>query len=282
MMLLAAYLANPPHIRPFRGAVSHLRRMHSNNTNMNAVRHANVLITWDVDGTLLCARGEGGNGAHKRAIEDAVHRIHNIRVSVNSVPHAGCTDRAIISDMCLHAGVNAARIASRMHEVIRVADSLIEHYVSDLRTIVLPGVRELLHKLTENRACIALTTGNLESCAWTKLQNAGLKNFFEKERGAFGSDCTVRTDILRKAIDRVVDGGNGFVLREEREGVLQNVFHVGDATSDMKAAREVGAKGIGVLTGAFSREQLEMERPYAILEDLSDTDRFLQLVGLTS
>lgn len=238
-----------------------------------------MLVTWDIDGTLLGARGPSGNSAHKRAIDDAVRAVYGISVTVNEVPHAGSTDRAIIRDMCLVGGVPAADIAARMHEAIAEADKRIVGYVDeDLSHLVLPGVREALLRLQELGVSLALTTGNLESCAWEKVEAAGLKGFFET--GGFGSDCLLRTDILKTAVERVQEKNPTFVAKNGSGRRLENVFHVGDAVADMQAARENGAGGIGVLTGSFSRDQLEAEDPVAVLMDLSDTDGFLQLLGL--
>lgn len=226
---------------------------------------AATLITWDIDGTLLASRGRSGNTAHKRALEEAVRRVHDVSILVNDVPHAGATDRAIIRDMCIAGGVPLERIEKRLEVVITEAGELVEGYLEkDLSPLVLPGVREILHQLREHGVRVALATGNLESCAWAKLRAAGLKEFFDT--GGFGSDCFGRNEIVELAIERA--GG--------KKGA--RVFHVGDAVTDMEAARENGVGGIGVLTGSFLREELEREDPIVVLEDLSDTRRFLQLV----
>lgn len=238
-----------------------------------------MLVTWDIDGTLLGARGQSGNSAHKRAIDDAVNVVYGITTKVNDIPHAGSTDRAIIRDMCLAGGLREDKISAGIDRVIAEADKRIVGYVdSDLSHLVLPGVGEALSELKNRGVTLALTTGNLESCAWEKVSAAGLKDFFVT--GGFGSDCLLRTDILKLAVERVADVHPAFEVRNGLSGGLENVFHVGDAIADMQAARENGAHGIGVLTGAFSRHQLEAENPLAVLEDLSDTDRFLGLLGL--
>lgn len=228
---------------------------------------AATLITWDIDGTLLTARGHSGNAAHKRALEKAVSTIHGVSIYVNDVPHVGATDRAIIRDMCAAGGVPQQQIAAQMDAVIAAAGELIRQYVDkDMRHLVLPGVSEILRRLQERGVRLALATGNLESCAWAKVRAAGLGEFFET--GGFGSDCFGRNEIVSTAIERA--GG-----KKER-----GAFHVGDAVADMVAARENGVGGIGVLTGMFEREEMEREGALVVMEDLSDTQRFLRLVGV--
>lgn len=109
-----------------------------------------------------------------------------------------------------------------------------------------------------------------------QLERAGLKDFFQF--GAFGSDCVSRNDILALALERASD--RGFTPDLNSEANLINAYHVGDAIADIRAAVHVKGRGIGVLTGAFNREELEKERPYKVLADLSDTDAFLKLIGL--
>ena len=224
------------------------------------------LITWDIDGTLLRAGGMSGNAAHKRAVDHAVNRVYGVSVKVNDVPHAGCTDRGIIRSMCRRAQIPDVNIDASMPKALEEASTLIKQYLEpDLTHLVLPGVHNLLGELKRNHIHLALTTGNLEAAAWAKLSAAGIDHYFEG--GAFGSDCEHRSDILRLAIK------NAAAKPEE-------TVHVGDALADVQAAREVGARGIGVLTGAFTRQQLETQSPILIMDDLSDTNAFMSAIQL--
>ena len=64
-------------------------------------------------------------------------------------------------------------------------------------------------------------------------------------------------------------------------GGVKARFHVGDTPMDMQAALEKGVTPIGVVTGIYSRESLLSVAPGAtVLDDLSDTPRFLSLLGL--
>jgi len=199
---------------------------------------------------------------------------------VNDVPHAGSTDKAIIRDMCIRGGVPDALIWERMDVAMADAAVRIVRYVdTDLSHLVLPGVRRAMDALRRCGAVVALTTGNLEACAWEKMKAAGLREYFNT--GAFGSDCLLRTDILKTAISRALELEDvAFKARAGDGRPYANVFHIGDAVTDMQAAREAGANGIGVLTGAFDRKQLEAEAPLAVLDDLSDTSKFLALLGI--
>ena len=228
------------------------------------------LVTWDIDGTLLAASGKAGNHAHKRAIDEAVREVHGISITVNDVPHAGSTEMAIIRAMCRKGTVPEERIDERMNDVLRDASVRVRKYIegNDMSDLVLPGVIDILRELKGRNVKCTLTTGNMEEAAWVKLSAAGIADYFVG--GGFGTDAEDRADILRVAIARAGGTDNG------------DVVHVGDAIADVRAARQVGVGGLGVLTGAYGREELEREQPLAILEDLSDKQQFLLAIGFES
>ncbi len=228
----------------------------------------------------MLAKGKGGNTAHKMAIEEGVRKVHGMSVNVNDVPHAGSTDFAIVRDMVMYGGGSEESALAKMAEVIAVADAAIPRLVEEaggMSNLVLPGVQRALEALSDAGATLALTTGNLESCAWAKLRAAGLDKFFKEAGGGFGSDAFDRSDILKTAIDRV---SSQVDLVKDGNGKYVNAFHIGDSIADMSASAAAGVNGVGVLTGSFTREELEKESPCVVFDDLSDTDAFLNLLGV--
>lgn len=223
------------------------------------------LLTWDIDGTLLRAGGPSGNAAHKLALEDAIFHLHQIRTSVNNVPHAGSTDIAITRALCQKHDLPESSIPSILEE----ASKRITTYLSeaDLSALVLPGVSKTLESVRKYGVAQALTTGNMKAAAWEKVSAAGLTQYFCG--GGFGDEKENRAEILKLAIQRCGQGCE-----------VNDVVHVGDAVQDVRAAKEVGATPVAVLTGAFGREELEKEGAVAVLEDLEDVQQFLKIVGL--
>jgi HAD superfamily hydrolase (TIGR01509 family) len=51
---------------------------------------------------------------------------------------------------------------------------------------------------------------------------------------------------------------------------------VGDSVVDIRAGKNAGAKTVAVLTGIFSREELEMEKPDLILKNVKELPNFLE------
>jgi phosphoglycolate phosphatase len=247
---------------------------------------SNVLVTFDVDGTML-AGGEAnklGTSAHKQSINRAVTEVYGIKAEVDCVPHAGSTDREIVRRMCEACGLSDAETWQGIDRVIEISCGLIGDLIEDdLAMLVLPGVRELLHELTDRRAYVGMVTGNFDKIGWMKMKKAGLGDYLAEnlnQPSAFGSDCLDRSDILALAVERAE--GQGFVKEMDDEGRCSNMFHVGDAIADMAAARHVNGRGVGVLTGAFSADELVGENPFVILENLADTPSVLKLLGLST
>ncbi|KAI0563372.1 Haloacid dehalogenase-like hydrolase [Gracilaria domingensis] len=228
-------------------------------------REPPLLVTWDIDGTLLRTAPPFSNQAHKAAINEAVLAVHGARVTVDEVPHVGSTDLCIIRNMCSVANVSREDVDAKMGDVIRHAERVVD-VTGDTSHLVLPGVVRLLKALDERRVPCALTTGNMAFIAQLKLQCAGLKSFFVG--GAFGDEQEERADILRLAVKRCAPNVN-----------MGRVVHVGDATSDVRAAKENGAASLAVATGAYDKEVLRREAPTILVDDLSDTDAVLSAMG---
>jgi len=135
---------------------------------------------------------------------------------------------------------------------------------------VYPGVPELLERLSGDPRCLlALVTGNVETCAWIKLQLVNLHEHFVL--GAFGHEHADRVQIARLALRRA----------EEHAGhSFEKKFLIGDTPNDIKAAHAIGAMAIAVTTGAFTREELVAAKADVVLDDLTDLKSILALLGL--
>lgn len=224
------------------------------------------LLTWDIDGTLLRTIDQFANKAHDNAINEAVYAVHGATITVKEVHHASSTDLSIIRRMCTAANIPAPQIDSQMKNVFRHAEQVVKIH-SDMSHLVLPGVLHVLSVLSDRKIPCALTTGNMAYIADLKLKSAGLRSFFVG--GAFGDEREDRSDILKLAVERCAPGVS-----------MEEVVHIGDAVSDIQAAKRNGARSIAVATGAYERKALEAENPDFIFDDLSDTGRFLKVIGL--
>jgi phosphoglycolate phosphatase-like HAD superfamily hydrolase len=129
---------------------------------------------------------------------------------------------------------------------------------------VLPGVYETLSEIQALGYPMGLVTGNLSRIGWAKVERGGLKPFFSF--GAFAEMGLTRTQLMRHAVEQV--GGAG-----------KKVTHVGDAPSDVEAARANGFRMVAVATGLTPAGELERLGADVVLTDLSRPEDRSRLIG---
>jgi phosphoglycolate phosphatase len=207
-----------------------------------------VLLLFDIDGTLLL----GATDAHRDALQEALREVHGIdaRKARVAAP-AGRTDGDIARSILLDAGISADQIDERAQDVReQCCRRYAELCPGDLSRTVLPGVRELLDRLSaRDDLMLSLLTGNYEAVGRLKLERAGIGHYFASGQGAFGSDCEDR-DAL-PAIARRRAGQLG------RPYPRDNALVIGDTPRDIACARADGVRCVAVATGPYGIEQLE-------------------------
>ncbi|HEX8051959.1 MAG TPA: haloacid dehalogenase-like hydrolase [Thermoleophilaceae bacterium] len=225
------------------------------------------LVLWDIDGTLVDS-AKLGRDAFFEAFEQVIGHT-----PTTIVPFAGRTDLEIAYDMFETEGVEAApetllddfeealvaAMAARLDELERIGRAL-------------PGTSEALERLHGEPGVIqSLLTGNVERNAMLKLKPFGLARWLEFGCGGYGSDHRVRGELV--AIARA---------RAERAHHARidpaSVVLIGDTPLDVVAAREGGARAVGVATGPYDEQALADAGADAVLPDLSDTERVVDAV----
>ena len=219
------------------------------------------LILFDIDGTLLTARGAGSH-----ALERTIRQCYRIETLSVQLPLDGKTDLMIIREAL--AGADRAFGGSVSEEFLAVyGHHLTEELDRCSHFRVLPGVTRLLTRLDQSEDFLTgLATGNVAAGARRKLGKGNLLPFFQF--GGFGCDSESRTEIVRAA-----------VLRGQR--ILGSRFSgksvvVGDTPRDILHAREAGVKAVGVTTGRFDLEQLRVCSPDAVFPSLESTEEVLE------
>lgn len=215
------------------------------------------LLLFDIDGTILQTHGVG-----RRSAEIAVSEIAGRPVDSRAIRFSGKTDPQILLEVLEAAGVPAGEANAVLPEALARYSELMHELLDPGRVTLLPGVRDLILKLQEDRHLqLAVLTGNLEPMARLKLGAVGLNAFFPF--GAFGSDSPHRDDLPAIAIERA-HAYTGHAFRGK------DVVIIGDTEHDIRCGLGVGAFAIGVCTGNYTREDLEPHGPDIILDDLND------------
>lgn len=222
------------------------------------------ICLFDIDGTLIVS-GRAGQDAVLASLE----RVFGAVADPDSVPFAGRTDRAIMSDLF------------QLHGIPWTAanwDKFQQSYLDQLPLSlkqrsgqVLRGVRALLQQLTDHAGIhVGLLTGNVAAGAQQKLEHFQLWDFFAF--GGFGDEHLSRDDVARAALR----SAQAYV----QTGVNpDDVWVIGDTPHDVQCGRAIGARAMAVATGSYSRRDLEAAAPDALLPDLTDTTGLIELLA---
>jgi len=217
-------------------------------------------ILFDIDGTLLYARGIG-RAAFGSAFFDAYGVPYP---DIAGLSFVGATDSAVVRDMAAACGV-ASTPAREEHFFLRLAHD-IDAALAQNRPHIYPGIPELTACLKNRGHALGLVTGNVRATAWSKLRHAGLDHAFSF--GAYGDDHHLRSEIARLAISRTPPGAAARML-------------VGDTPLDVQAAKANGLVAVAVATGWVSADELAAAGADLVLPDFADTEaRVAQLEAL--
>jgi phosphoglycolate phosphatase len=226
------------------------------------------LILFDIDGTLLST-----NGAARRAFERALLEVYGTAGPIGSHPFDGKTDPQIARELLMAAGLADPAIDAQL-------PALYQRYLEGMareiarpahRTSVYPGVAPLLDALqARSDVLVGLLTGNIAEGAALKLRSAGLAHYFRV--GAYGSDSERRDALPAVAVQRAREHcGQSFSGKD--------IVVIGDTPSDISCGQSLGVFAVGVCTGSHSRERLVAEGADVVLDDLSETDRVLDILA---
>jgi phosphoglycolate phosphatase len=213
-----------------------------------------MLVLFDIDGTLVRRAGPH----HREALIAGVRSVTGLMTTTDGIPVHGMLDQDILTQMMSREGMKQRAITAAMPAIQRRAERVYLGSCPDLRKKTCPGVRSLLHRFKRRGIPLALVTGNLTRIGWKKLECAGLKDYFLF--GAFSEMAKTRAGLAKIAIR---------VARER--GLIENgagVALIGDAPSDIIAAKANQIRSISVATGVSKPEDLRPHKPDVLIEDL--------------
>lgn len=201
------------------------------------------LVLFDIDGTLLDC------GVQVRGIlAEAMNEVFGVTADVDGYDFAGRTDDRIASDLLLQAGVAPERVKEGLPALRREYVERLEASLDGKRMRLLPGVRELLTRLSHREdVVVGLLTGNWEGGARVKLSRFELDPFFLC--GAYGDDCLDRRQLPPKALAAAA-------AASDHTFPPPAVVIVGDSPLDVDCARHHGIPSLAVATGRATLSQL--------------------------
>jgi phosphoglycolate phosphatase-like HAD superfamily hydrolase len=218
------------------------------------------LVLFDIDGTVLTARGAG-----RRALAAALKEVYGTAGDIERYDLRGRTDPRIVFDLMEGAGLARPAVHERLDDCFESYARGLAAEVGDGSGVVThPGIADLVRRLDgAPEALVGLLTGNIEAGARIKLEPTGLRPYFRL--GAYGSDHIDRRQLPSLAARRA-HALTGHSFQPEA------VVVIGDTPHDIECARHFGAIAVAVATGMYAREALEAERPDLLFDDFSDVD----------
>ena len=227
-----------------------------------------LLVLWDIDYTLVNARGVGSE-LYTKVFTGLYGRPLPQPGSM-----AGRTDRAIAREVLALAGLDGHDGTDGLDQQLLVFQAALNDtapaFAARARQVVtaLPGASAALAGLAAlapgQGPVQSLLTGNIRPMAEIKLAAAGLTRHLDLEVGSYGDLHEIRAELVAPARAAAAAaygqdfGGTATVL-------------IGDTPLDVAAALATGARAVGVATGGFSTADLAAAGAHAVLPDLTDT-----------
>jgi len=226
-----------------------------------------LLILWDVDGTLIRA-GDIAAKVFEDALASVVGEAPRERVRMS-----GKTDPQIIAEYLKMMGATdeatLAAVLGQAERDLAASEALIGE-----QGRVCTGVIAVLEALSaDSLVTQALLTGNVVANARVKLRAFGLDRFFDFEIGAYGSDHAERDRLVPIALERAA-------RIRSLDVDATRTWIIGDTPNDAACARAGGVHCLLVATGTYSLDELRLEEADAALPDLGDLDQVLDLLGV--
>ncbi|MBI1962957.1 MAG: HAD family hydrolase [Candidatus Rokubacteria bacterium] len=224
------------------------------------------LFLFDVDGTLVTARGAG-----RLALTRALERVYGTTGAADRYDFRGKTDPRIVRELMTEAGIEPPVVEARLAACFDAYVGELARLIGDGRRVeLMPGVAAVVEALAGRPdALVGLLTGNIEAGARVKLEPTGLWPRFRV--GAFGSDDADRRRLPGIARARAV-AWSGHEIACER------VVVIGDTPLDVDCARACGAVAVAVATGQHPAPELAACGPDLLFESFADVDRALALL----
>ena len=224
------------------------------------------LLLFDIDGTLLIS-----NGAGRRAMNKSLTKVMGIdTITLKGIDFGGRTDQQIIFDILVANGMNDSEAEEALPDAIDAYERAFTEAFQNGFFTALEGAVNLVKALAEyDHLQLALLTGNIKNTAYLKVGAIGLEDYFPF--GAFGSDHADRGKLPQLAVDRA----RAFNGNEYKE---KDIVIIGDTKHDILCGKPLNVMSIAVATGHYKSGDLSQYNPDVLMDDLSNMDKFLELV----
>lgn len=219
------------------------------------------LLIWDIDGTLVDC-GSAGRLAMNKTFKD----LYGVDNGFEGISMAGRLDQVILKDALKTHGIDQADLENFYSHYKDVLDEVLHQ--TDIK--IYAGIIDVL-AYTKNRWDVlnVISTGNSSVGAWLKLKHAGIDHYFE--HGAFGCSFSRREDLVGHIIKEVEH-------KHQMSLKTNHIFVIGDTPHDIISGKYHETQTIAVLTGHYTREELQAYEPTYIIDNFSKINDFMDML----
>jgi phosphoglycolate phosphatase len=225
------------------------------------------LILWDIDHTLIDTGGVGSE-----VFRDAFEQVTGRKID-KLAEVTGRTEPIIFRETLELYGIEDPG-----HYFPNFVQAQAEGYRARAdemrrRGRALPGARQALEAFVDiGEVRQTILTGNPRPSAEAKLNTFGLADLVDIDSGAYGTDDSIRANLIPIAQQRVRERyGSSFTDK--------TTIVIGDTTSDVEAALTGGAQIIAVASGRTTADELRDAGAPTVLDSLADTDAVVRAVA---
>jgi HAD superfamily hydrolase (TIGR01509 family) len=209
-------------------------------------------IILDLDGTIVDSRE-----AYIEAAKAALAAIGQEKVDIKIATEI---PRKLEQNLSINNIINGI-------DMQKFLDAYLKSYykVTATKTKPMPNVSETLEKLSQKAKLALITMRHVpKEKVIEELQKFGLAKHFQLVTTALD------TYQPKPSPEALIKCARQLGIQTSECAV------VGDSVVYVRAGRNVGAKTVAVLSGIFTREELEMEKPYLILKSINELPDFLE------
>jgi phosphoglycolate phosphatase len=209
-------------------------------------------IILDLDGTIVDSRE-----AYVEATKAAFAAIGQENVDIEIATEI---PRRLEQNLSINNMINGINAKKFLHAYLKSYYKL-----TAIKTKPIPNVSKTLKELSQKAKLALITMRHVpKEKVIEELQKFGLAKYFQVIVTALD------TSQPKPSPEALIKCAKQLGIRTSECAV------VGDSVADVRAGRNVGAKTVAVLSGIFTREELEMETPYLILKSVNELPDFLE------
>ena len=211
------------------------------------------LFLFDVDGTLMSS--PSFLEEYQKYLGEQYSKYFNRSIKIDFSGLHGGTERKNLRILLRRQNLEPSE--KQMDELFEIAGN--NYIANSNNSVLLPYVLETVDFLSKS-SFLGVVTGNQETVARKKLQQAGLSKYLRF--GSFGNESEDRSELVKLALKR----SRGFGW----DGSLDNSYVVGDTPTDVESGKSAGIKTVAVTTGSYSKEKLAESNPDYIISSMSE------------